>query len=197
VSKAPETVETIVAPAIYVADLAAYNSAILHGKWIRLAGKDSDEVNEEINLMLSVGRQLYGSHTLSEKHEEFAIHDYEGFGPIKIGEYDTIDGVLEHVERMDDDPDKYFAYIDATGGDGDGYVPDDASGPYDNEEEFAWEMMDMITGDKTLSDYLESKGIPGSLAMAIEFDAKDFMFSGRCNGEFSTGSYGGKHYVFY
>ena len=197
-SKAPETVETIVAPAIYVADLAAYNSAILFGKWISLSGKDSDEVYEEINAMLAEGTKLYSEkHTLNGAHEEFAIHDYEGFGPIKVGEYDSISDLIEHVERMDDDPDKYFAYIDATGGDGDGYVPDNASGPYDDEEEFAWEMMDMITGDKTLSDYLESKGIPGGLAMAIEFDAKDFMFSGRCNGEFSTGSYGGKHYVFY
>lgn len=197
-SKAPETVETIVAPAIYVADLAAYNSAILFGKWIQLAGKDSDEVNEEINAMLAEGTKLYSRMTLSEKHEEFAIHDYEGFGPIRVGEYDTIDGVLEHVERMDDDPDKYFAYIDAHGEHyASGYDADDASGPYDDEEDYAWEMLDMITGDKTLSDYLESKGIPGSLATAIKFDAKDYMFSGSCNGEFTTGTYGGKHYVFY
>ena len=198
-SKAPETVKTIVGPAIYVADLAAYNSAILFGKWISLAGKDSDEVSEEIDAMLAEGTKLYSEkHTLNGKHEEYAIHDYEGFGPIKVGEYDSVSDLVEHVERMDDDPDKYFAYVDAMGQDyAEEYNADDAYGPYDDEEDYAWEMLDMITGDKTLSDYLESKGIPGSLAMAIEFDAKDFMFSGRCNGEFSTGSYGGKHYVFY
>ena len=196
-SKAPENVKTLVGPSIYVADLAAYNSAILFGKWISLEGKTSDEVYEEINAMLAEGTKLYSRITLSEQHEEFAIHDYENFGPIKVGEYDSISDLIDHVERMDDDPDKYFAYINAHGADyADEYDPDNASGPYDSEEDYAWEMLDMITGDKTLSDYLESKGIPEGLAMAIKFDAKDFIFSGGCNGDFSTGYYNGKHYVF-
>ena len=195
-SKAPENVKTLVGPSIYVADLAAYNSAILFGKWISLEGKTSDEVYEEINAMLAEGTKLYSEkHTLNGAHEEFAIHDYQGFGPIKVGEYDSVSDLVDHVERMGDDPDKYFAYIDATG-DGESYDPDNVNGPYDSEEDFAWEMLDMITGDKTLSDYLEGKGIPAGLAMTIKFDAQDYMFSGRCNGDFSTGYYNGKHYVF-
>jgi antirestriction protein len=197
-SKAPENVKTLVGPSIYVADLAAYNSAILFGKWIPLEGKDSDEVYEEINAMLAEGTKLYSEkHTLNGPHEEFAIHDYEGFGTIKVGEYDSISDLVDHVERMDDDPDKYFAYIDAHGEHyAENYDPDEVYGPFDREEDYAWEMLDMIIGDKTLSAYLESKGIPESLAMTIKFDAKDYMFSGGCNGEFATGTYNGKHYVF-
>ena len=94
-SKAPATVETIVAPAIYVADLAAYNSGILHGNWISLADKSSDEVSEEIEAILAEGTKLYSEkHTLNGKHEEYAIHDYEGFGPIKVGEYDSVSDLV-------------------------------------------------------------------------------------------------------
>lgn len=182
------------APAIYVADLAAYNSAILFGKWISLSRKDSDEVYEEINAMLAEGTKLYSRITLSDKHEEFAIHDYEGFGPIKVGEYDSISDLVEHVERMDDNPDKYFAYLSAVGEDyGDGYDPDNIMGPYDSREDYAWEMLDLMIGDSDLTGYLESKGVP--FAEYIKFDAKDFAFSESCNGSVSFGEYGGKTYA--
>jgi len=198
VSKAPESVKTVVGPAIYVADLAAYNSAILFGKWISLEGKDSDEVNEEINAMLAEGTTLYSEkHTLNGPHEEFAIHDYEGFGPIKVSEYDSISDLVDHVERMGDDPDKYFAYLSAVGEDyGDGYDADEAMGPYDSQEDYAWEYLDMVLGNDDLATYLEKKGIPGGLASYIKFDAKDFAFSESCNGGISFGEYNGKTYVF-
>jgi antirestriction protein len=196
-SKAPENVKTLVGPSIYVADLAAYNSAILFGKWISLEGKDSDEVYEEINAMLAEGTKLYSRITLSEKHEEFAIHDYEGFGPIKVSEYASISDLVGHVERMDDDPDKYFAYLNAVGEDyGDGYDAADAMGPYDSQEDYAWEYLDMVLGNDDLATYLEKKGIPGGLASYIKFDAKDFAFSESCNGGISFGEYDGKIYAF-
>lgn len=188
--------KTQVAPSIYVADLAAYNSGILHGKWISLEGKDSDEVYNEINAMLAEGTLRFGLETMSSKHEEFAIHDYEGFGPIKVKEYDSISDVVDHVERMGDDPDKYFAYISATGEDyGDGYDPDNVQGPYDSQEEYAWEYLDMVLGTNDLASYLEKQGVPYGLAPYFKFDAKDFAFSESCNGAISFGEYEGKTYV--
>lgn len=183
--------KTTVAPSIYVADLAAYNAGIFHGKWILLEGKDSDDVYQEIEAMLAEGAKLH-SQFPGEKHEEFAIHDYEGFGPIKVREYDSISDLVEHVERMDDDPDKYFAYISAMG-DGDGFDPDNIMGPYDSTEDYAWEMLDLMTDSKDLTSYLESKGVP--FAEYIKFDAKDFAFSESCNGTVSFGESGGKVYA--
>jgi antirestriction protein len=69
---------------IYVADLAAYNSGILHGIWIDNL-LDLTDVEEQIATMLSK-RPIKGD-------EEYAIHDYEGFGNIDIGEFFSIERV--------------------------------------------------------------------------------------------------------
>lgn len=87
---------------IYVADLAAYNSGHLHGRWIILEAYDFDpeSVHERIKDILAKGTELYGAETVSI-HEEWAIHDYEGFGPVKIEESDSIEKVCELAETLD------------------------------------------------------------------------------------------------
>lgn len=37
---------------IYAACLASYNNGVLHGAWIDVDGKDADDIQQEINLML-------------------------------------------------------------------------------------------------------------------------------------------------
>lgn len=87
---------------IYVADLAAYNAGHLHGRWIVLEAYDFDPeaVHERIKEILARGAKRFGAETLSV-HEEYAIHDYEGFGPIKIEEYASIEKVCELAETLD------------------------------------------------------------------------------------------------
>ncbi|MCA1866589.1 antirestriction protein ArdA [Agrobacterium genomosp. 3] len=71
-------------PRIYVACLAAYNNGYLHGAWID-ADQDADEIRDEIATMLA--------RSPIENAEEYAIHDYEGFERVTIGEYASIEGV--------------------------------------------------------------------------------------------------------
>lgn len=87
---------------IYVADLAAYNAGHLHGRWIILEAYDfdPDSVHERIKEILAQGTELYGAETVSI-HEEWAIHDFEGFGPIKIEEYSSIERVCAIAETLD------------------------------------------------------------------------------------------------
>ena len=59
---------------IYVACLAAYNSGILHGEWIDIED-DIDETWAHINAMLKASPVADA--------EEWAIHDYEGFGDVR------------------------------------------------------------------------------------------------------------------
>lgn len=73
------------APRIYVACLAAYNSGVLHGAWIEV--EDEDEVWAAISAMLKASPEPMA--------EEFAIHDYEGFGGVEIAEYAAISRVVE------------------------------------------------------------------------------------------------------
>jgi antirestriction protein len=81
-------------PRIYAACLAAYNNGYLHGTWIR-ADQEPDEITAAITTMLQRSPQPGA--------EEWAIHDYEGFGPIHLSEYESIDtisrlgqGIAEH-----------------------------------------------------------------------------------------------------
>jgi hypothetical protein len=189
---------TTTAPRIYVADLAAYNAGILHGTWIDLDASHANvgDLDTAIETMLAEGARRHGAETCSAVHEEFAIHDYEGFGPVPVGEYDSLDGVLAHVARMGEDPAPYFAFIDAVGvheaAEFDQHI---ARGPYEEDVDWAWEYLEEQIGND-LSGWLQTKGLPEDLAACVKFDAADFVFSARCNYGLAVGRWGGKTYVF-
>lgn len=71
-------------PRIYAASLSDYNNGRLHGRWID-ADQEPDAIWDEI------GEMLAGSKC--GPAEEHAIHDYEGFGAYRVGEYDSIEDV--------------------------------------------------------------------------------------------------------
>lgn len=71
---------------IYVADLAAYNNGKLHGVWID-ATQELDDIQDQINEMLADSPE--------ELAEEWAIHDYEGFGSYSVSEYEGIQSLHE------------------------------------------------------------------------------------------------------
>jgi antirestriction protein len=112
-------------PRIYVADLAAYNAGRLHGVWID-AARDLDDVWAEVNAMLRSspypnvevtcpdcdGASATGSSSAPScetckgrgkvpSAEEWAIHDYEGFEGIEIGEYESMDRVVQLANVLD------------------------------------------------------------------------------------------------
>lgn len=80
-------------PRIYVACLAAYNSGNLHGAWIDATGAEGD-VRAGIEAMLKRSPVV--------EAEEFAIHDYDGFGGVRIEEYASIDTVAEIADFIHD-----------------------------------------------------------------------------------------------
>jgi antirestriction protein len=69
--------------AIYAASLCDYTSGIMHGVWID-ADDDHERMQQEIDSMLahSPTTTAWG-----EPAEEWAIHDYEGFGPLQLSEH--------------------------------------------------------------------------------------------------------------
>jgi antirestriction protein len=82
------------APRIYVASLSDYNAGRLHGEWID-AAVDSAELAESVQAMLRSSPEPGA--------EEWAIHDYEGFGPLRLEEYESLEtvsavalGIAEH-----------------------------------------------------------------------------------------------------
>lgn len=85
-------------PRIYIACLAAYNNGLLHGEWID-ADRSADELHEAVARMLAASPQPGA--------EEWAIHDYEGFGSLRLGEYESLEriaiiaaGIAEHGDAF-------------------------------------------------------------------------------------------------
>lgn len=67
---------------IYVADLAAYNNGRLHGVWID-ATEEMEDIWAQVNQMLKSSPEGFA--------EEYAIHDYEGFGGYRVSEYEGLE----------------------------------------------------------------------------------------------------------
>lgn len=76
-------------PQIYVASLSDYNAGLLHGAWIEAAVEDEE-------LWGSVNAMLAASPTAAHEGlpaEEWAIHDYQGFGSFHLNEYESLSTV--------------------------------------------------------------------------------------------------------
>ncbi len=93
---------------IYVADLAAYNNGKLHGVWIN-ATDDLDAIRQQINQMLAESPESFA--------EEYAIHDYEGFGGYALSEYAGLETVHEIACFIEEYPDFGGELLNNFGGD--------------------------------------------------------------------------------
>ncbi|MEL7519944.1 MAG: antirestriction protein ArdA [Pseudomonadota bacterium] len=82
-----------VGPRIYVACLASYNNGELVGCWID-ASQGEDGIRDDISAMLAAS-PIQGA-------EEYAIHDYEGFGSATIDEYSSISTVARLADLIAD-----------------------------------------------------------------------------------------------
>ena len=71
-------------PKIYIACLASYNAGMLHGEYVD-ATLEPDEIREEIQRVLE-------SSPIKDA-EEYAIHDYEDFCEVELGEYPDLEEV--------------------------------------------------------------------------------------------------------
>jgi antirestriction protein len=138
--------EQNVKPSIYVACLAAYNSGYLHGQWID-ASQSADDIYSQIQTMLSQS-PIGGA-------EEFAIHDYEGFGSIQIEEYDSIDTIVEYATFMGEYGDlgaellSEYSVSEAVE-----MIEENYHGFHDSESDFAYQLIQDCYGNQALPDNL-------------------------------------------
>lgn len=96
---------------IYVASLSDYNAGRLHGKWISLNECDTvDEVWAEINKMLAASPE-FKEFPQGGPAEEWAIHDYEGFGDWHISEYASIAKLFVAAKLIEDQGEKAAAFL--------------------------------------------------------------------------------------
>lgn len=76
-------------PQIYVASLSDYNAGRLHGVWLD-ANHDIEDLQTGIDSMLAASSE--------PNAEEYAIHDYEEWGPVHLDEYTSLD-VISRVAK--------------------------------------------------------------------------------------------------
>jgi len=121
-------------PRIYVACLASYNAGILHGQWIDAT--DADMLREAIQEMLAKSSEPIA--------EEWAIHDYEGFGGIRLSEWADLDKVAELGALIEQHGAAFAAYADHVGVDHateEGFQ-DAYCGEWDSERAYAENLFD-------------------------------------------------------
>jgi len=138
-------------PKIYVACLAAYNAGILHGEWI--------EANQELDDLWKEVRNVLASSPV-EDAEEWAIHDYEGFGMHSLSEYSSIEHVHDLAEFIEEHEELGVSLIEHFCGD-----LEDAKralehyiGTYESLEDYAREITE------------ETTQIPEHLAFYIDYE---------------------------
>ena len=139
-------------PRIYVADLAAYNNGKLHGIWID-AALELDDIQEAVAKMLKASPEGFA--------EEYAIHDYEGFGSYRVSEYEGLQSVhevacfIEEHDELGAELLTHFSSIDEART----AIDENYAGCYESVADFAEELTE------------DSVQIPESLARYIDYNA--------------------------
>jgi antirestriction protein len=147
---------------VYIACLESYVNGILHGKWIDIT-KDLKEVRREI-------RQLLASSSFPNS-EEWAMHDYEGFGDIRLCEYESLESLQKialFVEEHGSVAEKLLSEFDMDLDCAKNAIEDCYIGQYESVAEYA-------------RDCTESEGgVPSHLQYYIDYDlmGKDLLLNG-------------------
>jgi len=147
--KREETAET---PRIYVASLADYNAGRLHGCWID-ANQPADAIREEIALMLAESKEPIA--------EDYAIHDYECFGDLRLSEYEGVDQVAEVAFQLTEHGPVFASLLNYVGGtsyidEAVRYIEEAYCGEYDSLTDYAEQFIDDCYSDslKDLPEFI-------------------------------------------
>lgn len=172
-------------PRIYVASLSDYNAGRLHGTWIDAYQEDED-LAAEIQTMLDSSPEPIA--------EEWAIHDYEGFGPLRLGEYEDLASVAKVGRGIAEHGPAYAHWAGVVGiGDPDELdrFEDVYLGHHESVEAYAEELLD----DLGYFDLVE-RTVPEYMQAYITVDVQGFARDLELSGDITTSEGDGGAYVF-
>ncbi|WP_115706014.1 antirestriction protein ArdA [Legionella sainthelensi] len=163
-------------PSIYVACLASYNNAILHGVWID-ATQNEYKIMEEIWMMLDNSREPDAT--------EYAIHDYERFGNLQIDEYESISSIVEYALFIQEHEELGLALLCDYSIDGaKAMLENNYQGRYDSDVEFARQLFEECYANQfpdSLSCYFDYEAFSRDLFIcdyySVDVDACTYVFS--------------------
>ena len=168
-------------PQIYVASLSDYNDGRLHGSWID-ASQSADEFYGAVQSMLE--RSPTGG------AEEFAIHDYEGFGPWCPSEYESIETVAAVANGISEFGPAFVHYVALRGTDEDFLLEfeDHYLGHYESAEAYAEELLD---------DLGISIQVPPELEPYVRLDVEAYARDLELGGDIELSEGDGGVYIFW
>jgi antirestriction protein len=162
-------------PQIYIACLSAYNNGFLHGEWVD-ASEGVDYVRERI-------KEILATSPVAEECEEWAIHDFQGFGNYKVTEYHNIEKlceVAEFLKECDKFPSEVVSWlIDDYGIDGaKEKMEDDYIGEFDSYLELAYHYVDELGVLDGVSEYVARYFDYASFSRDLDLNGNVLSFSG-------------------
>jgi antirestriction protein len=159
-------------PRIYVASLSDYNAGRLHGTWL-------DAAQEPEALLAGISAMLAASP--GPGAEEWAIHDYEAFAGVRLGEYEDIAMVSKLAMGMVEHGPAYGAWASYLGrsewSELDRFE-DCYQGRWESLTDYAEDLLD----DLGLAEIIE-RAVPESLQPYVQIDAEGFGRDLSYNGE--------------
>ena len=166
--------ERKVQPRIYVASLADYNEGHLYGAWID-AAQDEDELERAVKEMLE--------RSPSPGAEEWAIHDYENLGPLRLDEFESLATVAQIAKGIAEHGPAFAAWAAHVGTDSEALdeFEDAYMGEWDSAVAFAEEMLDDMGHIEEIM-----RGVPEHLAPYVQIDYEGFVRDMVSNGELAT-----------
>lgn len=172
---------------IYVASLSDYNAGRLHGVFIDFSEvEDVDEVWAKINAMLAASPEAK-AFPQGGPAEEWAIHDYEGFGEWRISEYESIAHVFVAAKFIEQAYNKTAAAIflaekaddvlddDSTVESLDEAFSEHFAGEWDSEREFAENLVEelglpRVGNPKIQTGYNEYESLVDAISSYLDWD---------------------------
>jgi antirestriction protein len=148
-------------PRIYVASLSDYNAGRLHGAWLP-ADVEAEELHEGVRAMLAA--------SLEPGAEEWAIHDYEGFGQFNLSEYESLQHVSTVARGIAEHGRAFAAWAAQRGSDDDLADSFDQAylGRFDSLAAYAEHLAEDLGWERDLDS------LPSGLAPYVRFDAEAF-----------------------
>ena len=156
-------------PRIYVACLASYNAGRLHGRWIN-AAQNADGIRNEIADMLKKSSEPLA--------EEWAIHDYEGYGEYRLSESEDIDDVSAMASQIVEHGEPYLVALALSSNRAEAdALMEEYCGQFNSDEEFAEQLLEDTD--------MMPKDLPAWIHIDWGWTAKEIMMDyAECSGHY-------------
>ncbi|UVJ38068.1 antirestriction protein ArdA [Arthrobacter sp. CJ23] len=157
-------------PAIYVASLADYVNGKLHGTWID-ATIGAGAIHQKIQAMLAASKE--------PAPEEWAIHDYKDFDPLRLSEFSDIDRVAAIAEHIKKYGPAFASWLDFTDfGPADWhYFTEAYLGEYEDIEAYVEHVIDDLDYETVLDERLP-ESLRGYVRISKAAMARDLQANG-------------------